>query len=153
MPFRYAAPECLSGGLYTTESDTWSYGISVWEIFTLGLEPYLYPEGIVGSDKNEVNWQNMQDLKKLLASGYRLFKPELCPSSIYELMLSCWDFNRKLRPTAKSITTSITQAIENYQEPINSVNNLPVSDSKNYVLPKCIRISCNKPKTREGGVL
>lgn len=135
IPFRYVAPESLAIGMFTTESDIWSYGISVWEILSRGNEPYVYPEGI-GSSNGTSSRQDMEDLQNLLASGRRLLKPELCSPLIYELMLYCWDFDRKRRPTPDLITARLRQAIHEYQEPINSK---PVLNSRRYVVaPQCV---------------
>lgn len=40
VPVRWSAIEVLLHGRYTTNSDVWSFGITVWEIFSYGQTPY-----------------------------------------------------------------------------------------------------------------
>ena len=40
LPVRWMSPECVAYGHFTSESDVWSYGITLWEIFTYGKQPY-----------------------------------------------------------------------------------------------------------------
>ena len=62
------APESLTEHVYTTKSDVWSYGIVLWEMSTLGSNPY---PGI-----------NVVKLYKLLQVGYRMNKPPQCSNEL-----------------------------------------------------------------------
>lgn len=72
----WAAPETIAGNVSSVESDIWSYGVVLWEIFSGGKEPY---EGL--SDVQ---------ITTLLLDEERLPPPKDCPDSIYALMLDCW---------------------------------------------------------------
>uniref|UniRef100_A0AC34RJ08 Receptor protein-tyrosine kinase n=1 Tax=Panagrolaimus sp. JU765 TaxID=591449 RepID=A0AC34RJ08_9BILA len=87
LPIKWMAPECLDEGkhIYTTMSDVWSYGIIVWEIMTLGEQPYKnIPVSVL--------------YEKLMA-GYRMDSPPNCPSEIYAVMQRCWREVPEERPS------------------------------------------------------
>lgn len=41
LPVRWMAPECIMFGRFTLESDIWSYGVVLWEIYSYGKQPYF----------------------------------------------------------------------------------------------------------------
>jgi len=59
------APESLKHMTFSTESDVWAYGITLYEIFSGGSLPY---PGMV--------WD--QSFVEILESGFKNSKPEFC---------------------------------------------------------------------------
>ncbi|XP_063075674.1 KIT proto-oncogene, receptor tyrosine kinase b [Engraulis encrasicolus] len=90
LPVKWMSPESLFEGIYTFESDVWSYGILLWEIFSLGTSPY--PGIHVGAG-----------FYKLIQDGYRMNEPEFAPSEIYEVMRCCWNMDPLKRPPTKKL--------------------------------------------------
>lgn len=90
------SPESLIYNKMSKESDVWSYGVLLWEIFTLGCTPYP-------SFSNE-------ELLERLKSGYRMPRPALCNSAVYEqTMLACWNEDPKQRPAFGSLASFLDQ--------------------------------------------
>ena len=91
----------------TVDSDKWSFGVTIWEIFSLGEHPY--------PDRN-VHSSLVADLNK----GYRMGQPDQCPSKIYnELILPCWDKVPEKRPrwarTTQILSSMVgAQYLQNY---------------------------------------
>ncbi|XP_075398869.1 vascular endothelial growth factor receptor 3 [Tenrec ecaudatus] len=85
LPLKWMAPESIFDKVYTTQSDVWSFGVLLWEIFSLGASPYP------GVQINEEFCQRLKD-------GTRMRAPELATPAIRRIMLSCWSGDPKARP-------------------------------------------------------
>ncbi|XP_065058967.1 vascular endothelial growth factor receptor 2-like [Rhopilema esculentum] len=99
LPVKWMAPESLFDKIYTSQSDVWSYGIVLWEIFTLGGSPY---PGLP-----------TEDLFPFLEQGRRMEQPEWCPLEFYALMNDCWEKNPNDRPLFSQLVDRIGQIISN----------------------------------------
>ncbi|TWW72483.1 Fibroblast growth factor receptor 3 [Takifugu flavidus] len=89
LPVKWMAPEALFDRVYTHQSDVWSYGVLMWEIFTLGGSPY---PGIP-----------VEELFKLLKEGHRMDKPTNCTHELYMIMRECWHAVPSQRPTFRQL--------------------------------------------------
>ncbi|XP_006571430.2 proto-oncogene tyrosine-protein kinase ROS isoform X2 [Apis mellifera] len=76
LPVRWMAPESLVDGVFTSQSDVWAFGVLMWEITSLGQQPYPART-------------NIEVLHHVRAGG-RLSKPLNCPLALHQLMLRCW---------------------------------------------------------------
>ncbi|XP_039933146.1 tyrosine-protein kinase Fes/Fps isoform X2 [Hirundo rustica] len=89
IPVKWTAPEALNYGRYSSESDVWSFGILLWEAFSLGAVPYA-------------NLTNQQT-REAVEHGMRLDPPEQCPEEVYQLMQRCWEYDPHKRPSFSTI--------------------------------------------------
>lgn len=90
--------EAILYGKFTTESDIWSFGVCMWEMYSYGEQPYR------GITNPEVI--NMIRKRQLLPC------PPNCPTHIYSLMVECWHEQSVRRPTFSEITYRL-RAIQN----------------------------------------
>ncbi|KAB5533113.1 hypothetical protein PHYPO_G00128040 [Pangasianodon hypophthalmus] len=99
IPIRWTAPEAIAYRKFTSASDVWSYGITMWEVISYGERPY---------------WEmSNQDVIKAIDEGYRLPAPMDCPVVLHQLMLDCWEKNRSDRPKFGQIVINLDQLIRN----------------------------------------
>ena len=106
FPFHCSAFEILKTGIAIKEkSDVWSFGILMWEIFYLAEAlPYADIAGL-------------HELVNYLETGQRLEKPPLCPQSLYDMMLWCWNQQYQFRPTFFEIKRELKKFQSNEQQP------------------------------------
>lgn len=91
LPIRWMPPESIMYRKFTTESDVWSLGVVLWEIFTYGKQPWYQ------LSNNEVI--------ECITQGRVLQRPRTCPQEVYELMLGCWQREPHTRKNIKNIHT------------------------------------------------
>lgn len=99
LPIKWMAIESIGDRVYTTQSDVWSFGILLWEIFTLGRSPY---PGLSAD----------QDFYQKLVKGYRMERPDKCPKTIYEIMTDCWHNNPIARPNFKQLVYKLSEMVD-----------------------------------------
>ncbi|XP_055361625.1 fibroblast growth factor receptor 3 isoform X5 [Betta splendens] len=97
LPVKWMAPEALFDRVYTHQSDVWSYGVLLWEIFTLGGSPY---PGIP-----------VEELFKLLKEGHRMDKPANCTHELYMIMRECWNPVPSQRPTFRQLVEDLDRVL------------------------------------------
>ncbi|XP_034410430.1 tyrosine kinase, non-receptor, 2b isoform X7 [Cyclopterus lumpus] len=97
VPFAWCAPESLKTRTFSHATDTWMFGVTLWEMFTYGQEPWL---GLNGS----------QILHKIDKEGERLPKPEDCPHDIFHVVLQCWAQKPDDRPTFVALREFLLEA-------------------------------------------
>ncbi|XP_056669502.1 fibroblast growth factor receptor 1 isoform X6 [Monodelphis domestica] len=97
LPVKWMAPEALFDRIYTHQSDVWSFGVLLWEIFTLGGSPY---PGVP-----------VEELFKLLKEGHRMDKPSNCTNELYMMMRDCWHAIPSQRPTFKQLVEDLDRIV------------------------------------------
>uniref|UniRef100_A0AAQ4PDT4 Fibroblast growth factor receptor n=1 Tax=Gasterosteus aculeatus aculeatus TaxID=481459 RepID=A0AAQ4PDT4_GASAC len=103
LPGKWMAPEALFDRVYTHQSDLppcccrWSFGVLLWEIFTLGGSPY---PGVP-----------VEELFKLLKEGHRMEKPSACTEELYMMMRDCWAAVPSRRPTFLQLVEDLDRTL------------------------------------------
>ncbi|KAL4609309.1 fibroblast growth factor receptor 1-A-like isoform X3 [Arapaima gigas] len=97
LPVKWMAPEALFDRIYTHQSDVWSFGVLLWEIFTLGGSPY---PGVP-----------VEELFKLLREGHRMDRPSTCTPELYMMMKDCWHAVPTQRPTFQQLVEDLDRIL------------------------------------------
>uniref|UniRef100_A0A3B3ZEJ5 Tyrosine-protein kinase receptor n=1 Tax=Periophthalmus magnuspinnatus TaxID=409849 RepID=A0A3B3ZEJ5_9GOBI len=91
LPIRWMPPESIMYRRFTTESDVWSLGVVLWEIFTYGKQPWYQ------LSNNELQ------VIECITQGRVLQRPRTCPKEVYDLMLGCWHREPYMRLNIREI--------------------------------------------------
>ncbi|KAH1184184.1 hypothetical protein KIL84_014800, partial [Mauremys mutica] len=89
LPIRWMPPESIMYRKFTTESDVWSFGVILWEIFTYGKQPWFQLSNT--------------EVIECITQGRVLERPRVCPKEVYDIMLGCWQREPQQRLNIKEI--------------------------------------------------
>lgn len=90
IPYPWCAPESLKYKQFSSASDVYMFGVTLWEMFSFGKEPWA------GLKINEI-LENISSQKK------RLPCPEACPAMVYQTLLQCWNTDPAYRPNFSTL--------------------------------------------------
>ncbi|CAH3040154.1 unnamed protein product [Pocillopora meandrina] len=114
LPVKWTAYEALLYGKYTTKSDVWSYGVLLYEIFTIGGSPYPRMDG--------------RKIANLLQDGYRMPKPQHVDENLYQIMMKCW----KNEPDARPTFTELRNQLKDMENLHKKLINMTMYDEQLY---------------------
>eukprot|EP00795_Rhopilema_esculentum_P002848 gene2848-1083_t len=106
IPIRWYAPESISEQKFTAESDVWSFGVTLWEMFEL-----LGSDGKHAAPYTHIDHRQILDF---LEKGGRLNKPRLCRGDLWNLVLGCWAYNPDERYSFYRLSYEIRNLIPTY---------------------------------------
>ncbi|XP_016159478.1 PREDICTED: high affinity nerve growth factor receptor [Ficedula albicollis] len=98
LPIRWMPPESILYRKFTTESDIWSFGVVLWEIFTYGKQP----------------WYQLSNTEAIecITQGRELERPRTCPPEVYAIMQSCWHREPQQRQPIKEIHSRLQTLVK-----------------------------------------
>ena len=89
VPLKWTSPEAIFFQRYSEKSDVWSFGMTLYEIWTLGEKPWY-------------GYSNERVLEALCNSEI-MVPPNGCPAGVASVMVQCWEPIQEHRPTFKQI--------------------------------------------------
>ncbi|XP_042902588.1 tyrosine-protein kinase RYK isoform X2 [Parasteatoda tepidariorum] len=92
-PIKWLSIESIVKNEYTYSTDVWAYGVTMWELITLGQQPYLSVDAF--------------EMYSALIDGYRLDQPKNCPDDLYKLMRYCWSDVPQIRPSVNELLRTL----------------------------------------------
>lgn len=116
LPVRWMPPESILYGKFTSESDIWSFGVVLWEVFSFGHQPYY-------------GYSN-QEVIDMIRSRHLLPCPEDCPPHIYSLMVETWHELPNKRPSFAELHTRLRNWKAVYSNPSSAIPSNTSGDSQ-----------------------
>uniref|UniRef100_A0A914CH67 Protein kinase domain-containing protein n=1 Tax=Acrobeloides nanus TaxID=290746 RepID=A0A914CH67_9BILA len=98
FPVRWMSIEAIAEKLFSEKSDVWAFSVLMFEVFSLGQDPYAGIE--------------TRQILRFLRSGERLSRPELATNGMYEMMCSCWEENLETRPKFEELVVKLHDVLE-----------------------------------------
>lgn len=96
LPIRWCAPEVLKNRNTSYKSDIWSYGMTIYEIYTNGKQPFY-------------EYSDFKDVLEKIEKGHIPDKPISCPLELYKLMKICWYKTPEKRPNTQQISQYLSK--------------------------------------------
>ena len=106
LPIRWMSPEAITSASFTSMSDIWSFGVTVWELFMYGSLPF---EG-----------RGDEEVIDLVLHEGRLGKPVKCSNTVFAMVQSCWNADPQARPNFYDLHDSITD-LTGIQSPLSAL--------------------------------
>ncbi|OQV23546.1 Macrophage colony-stimulating factor 1 receptor 2 [Hypsibius exemplaris] len=118
LPILWMPPDALLNREFSEKSDVWSFGILLWEIFSLGQVPFDLPNVVKFSAAAFGEW---------LLEGHQMARPPGAPLAIYDVMQLCWNLQAADRPNFSTIWKTLDDLVRNAAE--ESATYLPLDES------------------------
>ncbi|NXA13281.1 NTRK1 factor, partial [Sapayoa aenigma] len=124
LPIRWMPPESILYRKFTTESDIWSFGVVLWEIFTYGKQPWYQLSNTEVSRQGEEEGERCPGSRGIpspsrflqaiecITQGRELERPRTCPSEVYAIMQSCWQREPQQRQPIKEIHSRLQALVK-----------------------------------------
>ncbi|KAG0713917.1 Vascular endothelial growth factor receptor 1 [Chionoecetes opilio] len=149
LPIKWMSVEAIRDCIFSTQSDVWAFGITLWEIFSLGNTPYP--------------GMNCSDFVAKLLDGHRMACPEYANEEIYKIMTRCWEvcplsrpsftelgehLGRMMKPDLKEEYVSENDAymkmnLERFKEETDYLNMMADPSFQNFTSPEEVDVSPN----------
>lgn len=94
-PVRWMALESLLNNDFSSASDVWAFGVTLWELMTLGQTPYVDIDPF--------------EMAAYLKDGYRIAQPINCPDELFAVMACCWALDPEERPKFQQLVQCLTE--------------------------------------------
>lgn len=129
LPIRWMAPESIRDGIFTTNSDVWSFAVVLWEITTLAQMPY-HP-------------RTNEEVIKYVQSGQILDLPANTHEVLRPIMRCCWRWHASHRPKFVQILKILDAFIDQKFRKVSFFHNGEnPSDSSNVIPFKMAMDDC-----------
>uniref|UniRef100_A0A8C2N3I5 receptor protein-tyrosine kinase n=1 Tax=Cricetulus griseus TaxID=10029 RepID=A0A8C2N3I5_CRIGR len=94
-PVRWVALESLVNNEFSSAGDVWAFGVTLWELMTLGQTPYVDIDPF--------------EMAAFLKDGYRMAQPINCPDELFAVMACCWALDPEERPKFQQLVQCLTE--------------------------------------------